>query len=148
MFLGDIWSAQNSKTFELCLSVRPSVRHMDTWTQGHMGPPIHTTCDIYSCIPTLNNTNKNYPHRYTGSGTSHISQIGILGSWGHGTSTHTKFHIWAYTPTLNNNTKNYPHRYTGSGTSHISHTSILVSWAHGKSDSHQISYLCLYTNSK
>ena len=26
MFLGDIWSAQNSKTFELCLSVRPSVR--------------------------------------------------------------------------------------------------------------------------
>ena len=26
MFLRDIWSAQNSKTFELCLSVRPSVR--------------------------------------------------------------------------------------------------------------------------
>ena len=26
MFLGDIWSEQNSKTFELCLSVCPSVR--------------------------------------------------------------------------------------------------------------------------
>ena len=26
MFLGDIRSAQNSKTFELCLSVHPSVR--------------------------------------------------------------------------------------------------------------------------
>ena len=30
MFLRDIWSAQTSKTFELCLSLRPSVRLWST----------------------------------------------------------------------------------------------------------------------
>ena len=47
LFLGDIWSTQNSKTFELCLSVRPCVRppvvntiaserkELETWKFAH-----------------------------------------------------------------------------------------------------------------
>ena len=40
------------------------------------------------------------------------------------------------------------YRSTGSGTSHISQIGKLGSWAHGTSDSYQIWYLGLYTNSK
>ena len=47
---------------------------------GHMESPIRTKFNILACISTLNNTTKYYPHRSTGSGTSHLSQIGILGS--------------------------------------------------------------------
>ena len=50
------------------------------WGLEHMERPIHTKYDIYACIPTLNNTTENYPHGSTGSGNSHVSQIGILGS--------------------------------------------------------------------
>ena len=39
------------------------------------------------------------------------------------------------------------YRSTGSDTSHINQIGILQSWAHGTSDSHQIWYLGLYTNS-
>ena len=52
---------------------------------GHIERPIRNKFNIYACIPTLNNTTENYPHRSTGSGTSHSSQIGILGSRAHGT---------------------------------------------------------------
>ena len=52
----------------------------------HMEIPIHTKFDIQACILTLNNTTKNYRYRSTGSGTSHISQIGKLLSWVRGTS--------------------------------------------------------------
>ena len=51
-----------------------------------MERPIHTKFDIQACIRTLNNTTKDYPHGSTGSGTSHIRQVGILGSWAHLTS--------------------------------------------------------------
>ena len=47
---------------------------------------ISTKFDIRAYILTLNNNNKNYPHRSTAACTSHISQIGILESWAHGTS--------------------------------------------------------------
>ena len=50
-----------------------------------MESPIRTKFDIKACIPTLNNTTKNYSHRSKGSGTSHISQIGVLRSWAQGT---------------------------------------------------------------
>ena len=43
-------------------------------------PPIRNKFDNWTSIPTLNDTKKNYPDRSTGFGTSHISQIGILGS--------------------------------------------------------------------
>ena len=51
------------------------------WGLGLMERPIRTKFNIYTYIPTLNNTTKNYS--FTGSGTSHISIIGILGSWAH-----------------------------------------------------------------
>ena len=64
----------------------------------HMEIPIHTKFDIQACILTLNNTTKNYRHRRTGSGTSHISQIGKLGSWVHGTSdAHQIWYLGLYT---------------------------------------------------
>ena len=44
-----------------------------------MGRPILTKVDILACILTVNNTTKNYRHRQTESGTSHISQIGKRG---------------------------------------------------------------------
>ena len=50
------------------------------WGLEHMERPIRTKFDILTCILTLNNTTKNYRHRSTGSGTSHKSQIGKLGS--------------------------------------------------------------------
>ena len=37
-------------------------------------------------ITKKKDTTTNCPHRSTGSGTSHISQIGVLGSGAHGTS--------------------------------------------------------------
>ena len=78
MFLGAIGSAQNSKTFELCLYVRPSVRP--------------SVCGKYDCVRTQRATDlkasithtlvgkENGLYRSTGCGTSHISQIGKLGS--------------------------------------------------------------------
>ena len=36
-----------------------------------MERPIHTKFNIWACIPTLNNNTKTFPHRSTGSGTSH-----------------------------------------------------------------------------
>ena len=60
----------------------------------------------------------------------------------------TKFPIEACILTLNVITKNYLDWFTGSDSSLISQIVILGSWAHGTSDSHQISYLGLYTNSK
>ena len=51
-----------------------------------MERPIHTEFDFKACILTLNNTTKNYRHRLTWSGTSHISQISKLGPRAHGTS--------------------------------------------------------------
>ena len=69
---------------------------------------------------TLNNTTKNYRYRSTGSGTSHISQIGNLGLEHMERPIHTKFNIYACTLTLSGTTKNYRNRSTGSGTSHIS----------------------------
>ena len=50
------------------------------WGLERMERPIHTKFDTYAYIPTLNNATKNYRHRCTGFGTSHISQIGKLGS--------------------------------------------------------------------
>ena len=140
MFLGDIWSAQNYKIFEQCVSVRPSVcgKHdcvrTQTWkfahrlllpirwlvlkmryigTQGPVPPilvksiywgledmehPIHTKFDLWACIQTLNNTTKNNRHWSTESDTSHISQIGILGSWAHRTSySHKIWYLSLYT---------------------------------------------------
>ena len=124
-FLGDIWSARNSETFELfvCTSVVITIaserKELQTsnfanWLLlaigrlvlkmgyiglqdttgtkavyrdiGHMESPIRTKFNISACILTLNNTTKNDSHRSTGSGTSHISQIAMLGSWAHGTS--------------------------------------------------------------
>ena len=60
---------------------------------------------------------------------------------------HTKFYIKACILTLKNGTKNYRHRLTGSGSSHISQIGKLGACAHGTSDSYQIGYLSLYTNS-
>ena len=59
-----------------------------------------------------------------------------------------KFNIWACIQTLNMTTKNYLDWFTGSGTSHIGQIGMLGSWAHGTFDSHQISYLGMYTSSK
>ena len=56
------------------------------WGHGHLERPIRTKFNIQSSIPTLNNTTKNYPYWSTESGTSHRSQIGILGYWAHGPS--------------------------------------------------------------
>ena len=50
-----------------------------------MERPIHSKFIIKVYMPTLNNTAKNYSHRFTGSGTSHTSKIGILGSRAHRT---------------------------------------------------------------
>ena len=63
----------------------------------HMEGPIRTRFDIQSSIPTLNNTTKNYPHRCTGPGTSHISQISIPGLEHMEHPIHTKFNIQACT---------------------------------------------------
>ena len=51
-----------------------------------MESPIRRKFDIYACIPTLNMITKNDPDQSTGSGKTHISQMGILGSRGHGAS--------------------------------------------------------------
>ena len=56
------------------------------WGVGPMERPIRTKFYAKACIITLNNIIKNYPHRYTGSGNSYISQVGILRYWAHGKS--------------------------------------------------------------
>ena len=58
-----------------------------------MERPIHTKFDIWACIPTLNNSAKNYRHRCTLSGTLHISQIGNWGIEHIECTIHTKFNI-------------------------------------------------------
>ena len=76
-----------------------------------MERPIHTKSDISACILTINNTTKNNRHWSTGSGTSHISQIGINCGLEHmERPTHTKFDILAGLLVPNNTTKNYRHR--------------------------------------
>ena len=63
-----------------------------------MERPIRKKCDNGAGILTLNNTTENYSHRFSGSGTSHISQIGILGSGAHGTSdAHQILYLGLYT---------------------------------------------------
>ena len=53
MFLGDIGSAQNSKTFELYLSVRPSVC-----------PSVHVSfCGKHDCVRTQIATDLKIAHR-------------------------------------------------------------------------------------
>ena len=47
---------------------------------------IHTKFDAKAPILTLNGISKNDPYQSTGSGTSHMSEIGILKSWAHGMS--------------------------------------------------------------
>ena len=84
---------------------------------------------------TLSVTTEDYKSKYCG--------LGLIES-----PIHTKFDIYACLLTLNKPIKNYRHRSTGSGTSHISQIGKLLSWVHGKSDSHQIWYLGLYSNSK
>ena len=76
---------------------------------------------------TLNNTTKNYRYRWTGSGTSHISQIGNWGLEHMERPIHTKFDIYICILTLNSTIKNYRHRSTWSGTSHISQIGKLLS---------------------
>ena len=66
--------------------VPPIVIKLLYWGLGHIERAIRTNLNISVCISTVNNTTKNYPHRSTGSGTSHSSQIGVLGSWAHRTS--------------------------------------------------------------
>ena len=58
-----------------------------------MERPIHTKINILACMLTLNNTTKNYRHVSTGSGTSHISQIGNWGLEHMERPIHTKFDI-------------------------------------------------------
>ena len=73
------------------------------WGLGHMERLIQIKFVIKACILTLNNTIKNYPHRSTGSGTFHISQIGILASWAHGTSDlHQIYYLSLYTNSKHN----------------------------------------------
>ena len=64
-FLGGIWLARNSKTFELCLSVHPSE-----------GP----SANSYELQTLQIGFNKPYAN------TSNINQTGIPGSWAHGKS--------------------------------------------------------------
>ena len=61
---------------------------------------------------------------------------------------HTNSNILAGMLTLNIISKIYLGQFRGSGTSPISEFGLLGSWANGMSDSHQIWYLGLYTNSK
>ena len=68
------------------------------WGLGHMELQIPTKFDFRAGILILINTIKNYTHLSTGSGTSHISQIGKLGSWAHGTSdSHQIWYLGLYT---------------------------------------------------
>ena len=60
--------------------VPPIVVKSVYWGLEHMERTMHTKLDILACMPTLNNTSKNFSYRSTGSGISHSSQIGILGS--------------------------------------------------------------------
>ena len=46
-----------------------------------MEHPIHTKFNILDCMLNIKVITKNYLDWITGSGTSHTSQIGILGSW-------------------------------------------------------------------
>ena len=87
---------------------------------GHMETAIRTKFDVQA----LNNTTKNNRHRSTGSGTSHISQIGKRGLEHMERPIHTKFDVQACILTLNNTTKNFRHQSTGSGASQISQISI------------------------
>ena len=68
---------QNSNTFELCLSVRPSVR------SNHDCVRTQRAKDFKLCKRA---SIENGLYRFTGAGISHINQTGILGSWVHGTS--------------------------------------------------------------
>ena len=74
-FLGDIWSARNSKTFELFLSVRPSVRSNHDCVRTQRACISHRPVGI-----------ENGLYRPTGSGNSHINQTCIPGSWAYGKS--------------------------------------------------------------
>ena len=56
------------------------------WDLGHIESPIRTNVNSKVCIHIPTNTTENYPHRFTGSGSSHLNQVGILGSWVHGIS--------------------------------------------------------------
>ena len=78
-FLGDIWSAWNSKTFELCLSVRPSV---------HSNPYRATNFKLCKQVSISHRPfgMENRLHRSTGYGTSHINQTRIPASWARGKS--------------------------------------------------------------
>ena len=124
-FLGNIWSARNSKTFEVYLSVRPSV--------------VITIASERKELPTLNFANRIGKWAITVHRIwylwYHINQTGIPGSWAH-----RKSDSHQLVATLNNTTKNYPYRSIGSGTSHSRQIGIPGSWAHGKSDSQQIWY--------
>ena len=72
-----------------------------------MERPIRTKFDIQACIPTLNNTTKNYPDPFTGSGTSHINQIDIQGSCALQTfDSHQNLYLGLYNNNFGTNTRN------------------------------------------
>ena len=75
---------RNSKTFEHCLSFRPSVcgKHDCVRTQRATDLKICTYASITHTLVGI----ENGIYRSTGSGTSHINQAGIPGSWAHGKS--------------------------------------------------------------
>ena len=65
----------------------------------------------------------NYIDRFTGSGTYHIDQIKLLGSWAHGPSDSCQIlYLGEYT----NYKCHYFDRFTGSGTSQIDQIEILI----------------------
>ena len=72
MFLG----ARNSRTFQLCLFVGLETLRIGLFSRTLVGI-------------------ENGQYRYTRSGTSHVKQIKILGSWAHRTPDYTKFDIIA-----------------------------------------------------
>ena len=117
-FLGNIWSARNSNTFELCLSVRPSVH--PSVRSNHDYVRTQSDTNFRLCIQASINDGpvrfENALYRLTGSGTSHINQF----------TPHLIFRL----VNSNDTTKNYPHRSTGYGTSHTSQIGKLGSWAH------------------
>ena len=133
--LGDIWLARNSKTFELCLSVRPSrlrpnaysyrldILHI-SWYYPYAGWYWKWVHMIWY-LPYKSN-----PH------------TGVLGTWNFRFIPNL---IFACILTCNMITKSYLDRFTGFGTSHINQISILGTWAHVTSNSNQIWYLDMYT---
>ena len=84
-FLGDIWSPRYSKTFELCISVRPSVRPSVVITIASERKELRTSNLVNRLLLAIGRYWK-WDISAAGSGSSHINQKGIPGSWPHGKS--------------------------------------------------------------